>query len=85
MPINETIGPGNPESSATVPGDTLSEVSVGKHDTGHIVLEQMVPGGAWEPVDVISRAGTLYTPDPAVQYRFKSSMLEGDTHVYFGP
>jgi hypothetical protein len=85
MSISESIGPGNPTSAVTTPTNTVSEVSVGVYNKGVISVEQMVPGGQWRPIDIISNSGVIETPDPAVSYRFNSVSLEGDIHVYFGP
>ena len=85
MPIQQTIGPGTPTSSAANPAETISEYYVGQYQKGSIVIEQLAPGGEWRTIDVLMGAGALNTPDPAVQYRFHSQSLEEDVPVYFGP
>ncbi len=85
MALNETIGPGTPQSSAVAPSGPVSEYAVGSYNTGTVVMEQLAPGGDWIPLDIADGAGVIDTPDTAVQYRFNSSSLKEDVHVYFGP
>lgn len=80
-------------TSATFnPTDSVSEYIIEGTFTGTVRLQMSVPDiNSWKDITVVvssssaNKAEALFTPDPAVDYRFVATAIVGTVNVHFGP
>ncbi len=84
MSINETIS-GDGFSAEANPTGATSDVVVGEHGAGRVVLQVKASGGEWATVSMQSGAYAVATPDAGLIYRFEAKGVSAaGAHVYFG-